>query len=159
MAKEPDQTRWRGIRPTDPSEDIPITLDGEVAHVIVDSGGGGLQPGAPLLGTWRRLNCIPNTFYTAVTILGAGHIQRIHPGIGTTFYYCQTKVTIDALAPVTYICDVNTQWLWQSLASATDMYKEIPISLIKYNTGFKIELQHTAIGNKSLLCLWSYLPD
>jgi len=38
MAKEPDQTRWRGIRPTDPSEDIPITLDAEVVHVIVDAG-------------------------------------------------------------------------------------------------------------------------
>ena len=25
MAKEPDQTKWRGIRPTDPSEDIPTT--------------------------------------------------------------------------------------------------------------------------------------
>lgn len=25
MAKEPDQTRWVGIRPTDPSEDIPVT--------------------------------------------------------------------------------------------------------------------------------------
>ena len=25
MAKEPDQTRWVGIRPTDPSEDIPTT--------------------------------------------------------------------------------------------------------------------------------------
>ena len=25
MAKEPDQTKWVGIRPTDPSEDIPVT--------------------------------------------------------------------------------------------------------------------------------------
>jgi hypothetical protein len=25
MAKEPDQTKWVGIRPTDPSEDIPTT--------------------------------------------------------------------------------------------------------------------------------------
>lgn len=60
MAKEPDQTRWVGIRPTDPSENIPVkestpltsiqvepkpgaadikvSLNGEVIHVIVDSG-------------------------------------------------------------------------------------------------------------------------
>ena len=60
MAKEPDQTRWVGIRPTDPSEaipvtesapltsieveptagsaDFPVTLGAEVPHVIVDSG-------------------------------------------------------------------------------------------------------------------------
>ena len=26
MAKEPDQTRWVGIRPTDPAEDIPVEV-------------------------------------------------------------------------------------------------------------------------------------
>jgi len=36
MAKEPDQTTWVGIRPTDPPEDIPITFDGEVIHIIID---------------------------------------------------------------------------------------------------------------------------
>jgi len=36
MAKEPDQIRWIGIRPTDPPEDIPVTLDGEVIHIIID---------------------------------------------------------------------------------------------------------------------------
>jgi len=35
---EGDQTKWRGIRPTDPPEDIPVTLDGEVPHVVVDAG-------------------------------------------------------------------------------------------------------------------------
>jgi len=38
MSPENDQTRWIGVRPTNPKEDIPITLDGEVPHVIVDSG-------------------------------------------------------------------------------------------------------------------------
>jgi len=36
MPEEPDQTRWIGIRPTDPPEDIPVTLDGEVIHIIID---------------------------------------------------------------------------------------------------------------------------
>jgi len=35
MAKEPDQTRWVGIRPTDPSEDIPTTTK-KVPPAIAD---------------------------------------------------------------------------------------------------------------------------
>ena len=35
MAKEPDQTKWVGIRPTDPSEDIPTTTK-KVAPAISD---------------------------------------------------------------------------------------------------------------------------
>ena len=57
---EPNQAKWRGIRPTDPAEnipttesaplttiqvepkpgsaDFPVTLGAEVPHVIVDSG-------------------------------------------------------------------------------------------------------------------------
>lgn len=34
---EDNQTEWVGIRPTDPPEDIPITFDGEVIHIIIDS--------------------------------------------------------------------------------------------------------------------------
>ena len=35
MAKESDQTRWRGIRPTDPAEDIPTTTK-KLAPAIAD---------------------------------------------------------------------------------------------------------------------------
>ena len=35
---EDNQTKWVGVRPTSPAEDIPVTLNGEVIHVIVDSG-------------------------------------------------------------------------------------------------------------------------
>jgi hypothetical protein len=35
MAKEPDQTKWVGIRPTDPSEDIP-TISKKLAPAIGD---------------------------------------------------------------------------------------------------------------------------
>ena len=33
---EDDQTKILGIRPTNPPEDIPITFDGEVIHIIID---------------------------------------------------------------------------------------------------------------------------
>jgi len=35
MAKEPDQTRWVGIRPTDPSENIPVTESAPLASIKV----------------------------------------------------------------------------------------------------------------------------
>jgi len=34
---ENDQVRTIGVRPTNPPEDIPITFDGEVIHIIIDS--------------------------------------------------------------------------------------------------------------------------
>jgi len=35
MAKEPDQTRWVGIRPTDPSENIPVTESAPLTDILV----------------------------------------------------------------------------------------------------------------------------
>lgn len=35
MAKEPDQTRWVGIRPTDPSENIPVTESDPLTDILV----------------------------------------------------------------------------------------------------------------------------
>lgn len=36
MAKEPDQTRWVGIRPTDPSENIPVTESVPLTSIEVE---------------------------------------------------------------------------------------------------------------------------
>lgn len=36
MAKEPDQTRWVGIRPTDPSENIPVTESSPLTSIEVE---------------------------------------------------------------------------------------------------------------------------
>ena len=38
MAEENDQTKWVGIRPAKDTDDVPVTFDGEVIHVIVDDG-------------------------------------------------------------------------------------------------------------------------
>jgi len=36
MAKEPDQTRWVGIRPTDPAENIPVTESSPLTSIEVE---------------------------------------------------------------------------------------------------------------------------
>jgi len=36
MSPENDEVRTIGVRPTNPPEDIPITFDGEVIHIIID---------------------------------------------------------------------------------------------------------------------------
>ena len=78
MAKESDQTRWVGIRPTDPPEDIPITLDAEVPHIVVDAGGGGNPSVGSLKLLWSYNNpSIINNWYTVADIAGAGTIQLI----------------------------------------------------------------------------------
>jgi len=33
---EDDQTKWIGVLPVNPPEDIPITFNGEVIHIIID---------------------------------------------------------------------------------------------------------------------------
>uniref|UniRef100_A0A6M3LVN5 Uncharacterized protein n=1 Tax=viral metagenome TaxID=1070528 RepID=A0A6M3LVN5_9ZZZZ len=182
MAKEPDQTRWVGIRPTNPAEnipvveqapltsiqvepkpgsaDFPVTLGAEVPHVIVDSGGGGgLQPGAPLHTEWRGLNVPTDTWYTIQEVAGAGHIQKIHLGIGTTFYYLQCRLTINGGAPVTYITTANTEVMWQDISYQNAFYKCLPVYLIRYTTSFKMEIQQTTGVNKTIYGLISWLPD
>jgi len=37
MSPENDETRIIGVRPVNPPEDIPVTFDGEVIHIIIDS--------------------------------------------------------------------------------------------------------------------------
>jgi len=36
VSEENDEVRTIGIRPVNPPEDIPVTLDGEVVHIIID---------------------------------------------------------------------------------------------------------------------------
>ena len=67
MSPENDQTRWIGVRPTNPKEDIPITLDGEVAHVIVDSGGGaGIEPTELVYSPVYQATTVSGTWYTVL---------------------------------------------------------------------------------------------
>lgn len=132
MSPENDQCRWVGIRPTNPKEDIPITLDGEVAHVIVDSGGGGFMPGAPIIVDLNQAVAAINVWYTLLNIaVGAGHVQKIHLA-GTGFIYnTQTKITVDGGAAVTYTCTNATIQTWQDLSFNNHYCKEVPIYLIR----------------------------
>jgi len=160
MSPENDQCRWVGIRPVNPPEDIPVTLDAEVVHVIVDSGGGGLAPGAPLLVDLYQAASIKDQWYTILNIVtGSGHIQKIHMGANTSVHSVQIGVTVDGGARVTYQPTVQTKLVWQDLANASDMYKEVPIYLIRYETSVKVEIRQVLINGKNLYGLCSYLPD
>jgi len=73
MSPENDQCRWVGIRPTNPPEDIPVTLDGEVPHVIVDSGGGaGIEPTSILTYAFNQAVTVNGTWYVSVNVADPG---------------------------------------------------------------------------------------
>jgi len=105
MAKEPDQTRWVGIRPTDPAEnipvveqapltsiqvepkpgsaDFPVTLGAEVPHVIVDSGGGaGIEPTEINTYAFNQVLTVNGTWYVSVDRADPGWLfyAAIYPG-------------------------------------------------------------------------------
>jgi len=73
MALEPDQTRWRGVRPTDPPEDIPTTTK-KLAPAIGD-----LQAVKGLVGDARSATGknITVEYVKAMTAVPAGEIWVI----------------------------------------------------------------------------------
>jgi len=159
MSPENDQCRWVGIRPTNPKEDIPITLDGEVAHVIVDSGGGGLAPGAPIIAYWYVGLVGSGIWNTLLNIaVGSGHIQKIHLGIVGNFQDVECKVTVDGGAAVTYTTTIQTRLLWNDITSGAINFKEVPIYLIAYTTSVKVEIRQVSGAARNLYGLCSYLP-
>ena len=160
MSPENDQCRWIGIRPVNPPEDIPITMAGEVVHVIVDSGGGGFQPGAPLMVDLYQAASVVNVWYDILNIaVGSGHVQKIHVGSNTAFHSVQVGVTVDGGAMVTYTCNINTKYMWQDIGDGSIMYKEVPIFLIRYTTSILVQVRQVLITGKNLYGLCSYLPD
>lgn len=145
MAGEGDQTKWVGIRPVNPAENIPVTesdpiteidinpaagmgtlpvaeqsplssiqvepkagaadlkvtVDGEVIHVIIDSGGGVGKPVGSLMARaiWNS-NTTINVWITVKTLVGAGYVQSI--SIGSPANVCDSihvKLSIDGDTP------------------------------------------------------------
>jgi len=157
MSPENDQCRWVGVRPVNPKEDIPITLDGEVAHVIVDSGAGGLAAGAPIIVTFYDAATVINTWYTVANITGDGYILSMRGGSNILANYVQFRLTIDGGVPVVYTTDVNTVFMYQDLNRASSYHKELPLYLVKFNTGFKYEIRQIGATPKPLTALVTYL--
>jgi len=157
MAKEPDQTRWRGIRPTDPSEDIPVTLGAEVVHVIVDAGGGGgLTPGQPKLSTDER-TMIADTFVTLVNYVGAGAFTSFWVSMqaggvaGTTL-----KITIDGGAPLeVYLNDDQLdETLNIDFIGNHNRNCHFDWGLIGFATSLKVEFKHANAIDLTTACFW-----
>lgn len=96
MSPENDQCRWIGIRPTNPPEDIPVTLDGEVAHVIVDSGGGaGIEPTTIATYPAYQAVTVANTWYTICNNANPGWIFYVALQAGTTVKNMYIGLTIN----------------------------------------------------------------
>jgi len=157
MSPENDQCRWIGIRPTNPPEDIPVTLNGEVPHVIVDSGGGGLAAGAPVIITYYLAASTVNVWYTVADILGDGHILAVRAGSNILAYFLEFRLTIDGGAPVTYTTNVNTINMYMDLNQASSFHKELPLYLVKFDTGFKYEIRQVLSSPRPLIALVTYL--
>jgi len=151
MSPENDQTRWIGVRPTNPKEDIPITLDGEVAHVIVDSGGGGdVSPGQVKHHYELKLGCVVDTWYTSLNITDdSGYLQCMGLNSGTgPIENFHIRITIDG----TVGDDIDFEdmvWGFQPGITNADTYNlKIPFGVCRFNSSLKIELM-TDIDNRA----------
>jgi len=175
MAKEPDQTRWVGIRPTNPAEnipvveqapltsiqvepkpgsaDFPVTLGAEVPHVIVDSGGGGgLDAGQPKIITDSRLTVV-NTYYTLLDYTGKGILSVIN--FHTSGLYSDkftVKITVDGTVSIEQ--DFATDNLYNSAnvdyGGAVKHNVKLDWGAVGFDTSLKIEYK-TSFG------AWVYL--
>lgn len=125
MAGENDQCRWVGIRPTNPPEaipvtesspltslevepapgsaDFPVTLNGEVPHVIVDSGaGGGIEPTEMVMTPFYQAVTVTNTWYEVVNRSDPGWIffAAVLPGVTTKNTYIGLTIDGGARMPI-----------------------------------------------------------
>lgn len=151
MSPENDQTRWIGIRPTNPKEDIPITLDAEVVHVIVDSGGSGdLSPGAVKHHYEQKVGCAIGVWNTTLNIAaGSGYLRCVGLNPGTTSMLTwHLRITIDG----TVGDDIdfnNLIWGFIPAAGGTDCdHILIPLGSVRFAESLKIELM-TDVDNKA----------
>jgi len=151
MSPENDQCRWVGIRPVNPPEDIPVTLDAEVVHVIVDSGGSGdLSPGAVKHHYEQKLGCVVDVWNTSLNLTDcAGYLRCVglNPGTGSMLNW-HLRITIDGT--VGDDIDFNDLiWGFIPDAAGTDCdHILIPLGSVRFTTSLKIELM-TDIDNKA----------
>ena len=151
MSPENDQTRWIGIRPTNPAEDIPITLDAEVVHVIIDSGGGGdATPGKIMneYGSWAAI--VKDIWNIALEVdPGAGYLLWL------AFYYpsmalnpWNVRFTIDGVVGDIINFDLFNAGSVYDYTQNRGKHLKMEFGTARYNESLKIELMNTT-GNQA----------
>ena len=151
MSSENDQCRWVGIRPTNPPEDIPVTLGAEVPHVVVDSGGGGgLEPGVVKHYYEQRVGCGVGVWNTTLNIAaGSGYLRVIglNPGTGSLLNW-HMRITIDGnVGDDMDMADLIWGFL-PDLAGTDGDHLKIPLGSVRFAESLKIELM-TDVDNKA----------
>jgi len=151
MAKEPNQAKWRGIRPTDPSEDIPVTMDGEVLHVIVDSGGGGdPSPGKIMHFYAEVVGCGINVWNEVLEVTDTGGTLisfAMNPGSGVMATW-HLRFTIDGVLGSEIDMD---EFKWGNIADSaglTTVHQQVMLAGVRFSDSFKVELM-TDVDNKA----------
>lgn len=182
MAGEGDQTKWVGIRPVNPAENIPVTesdpiteidinpaagmgtlpvaeqsplssiqvepkagaadlkvtVDGEVIHVIIDSGGAVEKTVGSLNGRaiWNS-STTAGTWITVKTFSGAGYINSI--SVGSPANVCDSihfKLEIDGDTPV----DLDLAILARAYGKDSGGNQRYGVTLpmdLRFETGFE----------------------
>ena len=102
MAKEPDQTRWVGIRPTDPAENIPVTESAPLTAIQVEPKPGSanfpVTESAPL--TAIQVEPKPGSANFPVTESAPLTNIRVQPILATTEFKTLTEKRSPAIADI-----------------------------------------------------------
>ena len=145
---ENDQTRWVGVRPVNPPEDIPVTLDGEVAHVIVDSGAvGDSSAGKLKVGHHYQDPTVAGTWYTILDITNKGYLLSL--GIvdyDNAVHHCDLRVTVDGDTPDILSGVEYSGTFGADRGGVANTTATIPLGL-RFNTSLKVEMRSSDAGH------------
>ena len=123
MAKEPDQTRWVGIRPTDPSENIPVTESAPLSSIEVEPKPGSanfpVTESAPL--TNIQVEPKPGSANFPVTESAPLTSVKVSPLTGITTFKTLTEKRLPAIGDLQAIEDViHLQDIFTVLVAGTN---------------------------------------
>jgi len=149
MSPENDQCRWVGIRPVNPPEDIPVTLDAEVVHVIVDSGGGGDSTPGKVMNSYQTLAAVLiNVWNTTLDVNpGAGYLNWLG------FYYAAVtlnpwhiRFTIDGVVGDVIVMDTLNYGFCKDYTQVRGKHLFMPFGTVRFNSQLKVEAMSNSGG-------------
>jgi len=157
MSPENDQCRWVGIRPTNPPEDIPITLDGEVAHVIIDSGGNaGIVPTSIYTYPFNQAVTVNGTWYVSVNVTAPGWLfyAAIYPGQTAINGYIGLTIDGGARMPLQVLPRAN--YVMQSFRCNLADAFGLEFYGMRFLTSIKVEYMLNAVTSLIGTCMIGY---
>ena len=157
MSPENDQCRWIGIRPTNPPEDIPVTLDAEVVHVIVDSGGAkGIEPTSMLTYAFNQAVTVNGTWYVSVDVTAPGWLfyAAISPGVTAANAFIGLTIDGGARMPLQVLPRAN--YVMQSFRCNLADAFGLEFYGLRFLTSIKVEYMLQAATSLKGTCMIGY---